>query len=89
MSKTNLKGIEGTHIPYHPDYSAEDNDPLQGICSISVVLLSIGEVLSYVSHHLNTITDALLCDLVEHIPPLLLSHLNQAPKQSLTMCYAL
>ncbi|KAL0958818.1 hypothetical protein HGRIS_014137 [Hohenbuehelia grisea] len=26
-----LIGIEGTHITYHPDYSPEDDDPLQGI----------------------------------------------------------
>ena len=26
-----LKGIEGTYITYHPDYSLEDDDPLQGI----------------------------------------------------------
>ncbi|KAJ7184367.1 Spc98 family-domain-containing protein [Mycena filopes] len=26
-----LMGIEGTHITFHPDYSAEDDDPLQGI----------------------------------------------------------
>ncbi|KAH9830213.1 Spc98 family-domain-containing protein [Rhodofomes roseus] len=26
-----LMGIEGTHIVYHPDYSAEDDDPLQGV----------------------------------------------------------
>ena len=26
-----MKGIESTHIVYHPDYSAEDDDPLQGV----------------------------------------------------------
>ncbi|KAI5885633.1 uncharacterized protein SCHCODRAFT_02681692 [Schizophyllum commune H4-8] len=26
-----LMGIEGTHITHHPDYSPEDDDPLQGI----------------------------------------------------------
>ncbi|KAJ6500592.1 gamma-tubulin complex, DGRIP84/SPC97 component [Mycena sanguinolenta] len=26
-----LMGIEGTYITFHPDYSAEDDDPLQGI----------------------------------------------------------
>ena len=26
-----LKGIEGTYITFHPDYSPEDDDPLQGI----------------------------------------------------------
>lgn len=26
-----VKGIESTHIVYHPDYSAEDDDPLQGV----------------------------------------------------------
>ncbi|KAF5309010.1 hypothetical protein D9619_013561 [Psilocybe cf. subviscida] len=26
-----LIGIEGTHITYHPEYSPEDDDPLQGI----------------------------------------------------------
>ncbi|KAI6026497.1 Spc98 family-domain-containing protein [Pisolithus microcarpus] len=26
-----LMGIEGVHITYHPDYSPEDDDPLQGI----------------------------------------------------------
>ncbi|KIJ09112.1 hypothetical protein PAXINDRAFT_172617 [Paxillus involutus ATCC 200175] len=26
-----LMGIEGTYITYHPDYSPEDDDPLQGI----------------------------------------------------------
>ncbi|KAL4063463.1 Spc98 family-domain-containing protein [Scleroderma citrinum] len=26
-----MMGIEGTHILYHPDYSPEDDDPLQGI----------------------------------------------------------
>ncbi|KAF8908113.1 gamma-tubulin complex, DGRIP84/SPC97 component [Gymnopilus junonius] len=26
-----LSGIEGTYITYHPDYSPEDDDPLQGI----------------------------------------------------------
>ncbi|PFH47040.1 hypothetical protein AMATHDRAFT_77395 [Amanita thiersii Skay4041] len=26
-----LIGIEGTYITYHPDYSSEDDDPLQGI----------------------------------------------------------
>ncbi|KAH6904213.1 gamma-tubulin complex component 2 [Coprinopsis sp. MPI-PUGE-AT-0042] len=26
-----LTGIEGEHITYHPDYSPEDDDPLQGI----------------------------------------------------------
>ncbi|EGO19871.1 hypothetical protein SERLADRAFT_418154 [Serpula lacrymans var. lacrymans S7.9] len=26
-----LMGIEGTHITYHPEYSPEDDDPLQGI----------------------------------------------------------
>jgi gamma-tubulin complex component 2 len=25
------KGIEGTYITYHPDFSLEDDDPLQGI----------------------------------------------------------
>ena len=25
------QGIEGTHVTYHPDYSPEDDDPLQGI----------------------------------------------------------
>ena len=26
-----LKGIEGTYITYHPDYSPEDDDPLSGV----------------------------------------------------------
>lgn len=25
------QGIEGTYITFHPDYSPEDDDPLQGI----------------------------------------------------------
>ena len=26
-----LQGIEGTYITYHPDYSADEDDPLNGI----------------------------------------------------------
>ena len=26
-----IEGIEGTYITFHPDYSPEDDDPLQGI----------------------------------------------------------
>ncbi|KAL1738690.1 gamma-tubulin complex component protein, partial [Schizophyllum fasciatum] len=26
-----LMGIQGTHITHHPDYSPEDDDPVQGI----------------------------------------------------------
>lgn len=25
------QGIEGIYVTYHPDYSVEDDDPLQGI----------------------------------------------------------
>jgi gamma-tubulin complex component 2 len=66
----NIKGIEGTHITHHPDHSAEDDDPLQGIRF--VVSPSLGQALSCVSHHsyLNTVTDASLRDLVERILPL-------------------
>ncbi|KAF8664129.1 hypothetical protein AX16_000819 [Volvariella volvacea WC 439] len=30
-----LMGIEGTYLTYHPDYSPEDDDPLQGIKFVS------------------------------------------------------
>lgn len=26
-----FKGIEGTYVTFHPEYSLEDDDPLQGI----------------------------------------------------------
>ena len=26
-----MQGIEGAYITFHPEYSAEDDDPLQGI----------------------------------------------------------
>lgn len=45
----NLKGIEGIYITHHPDYSAEDDDPLQGIRF--VVSSSLGQVLPCVFLH--------------------------------------
>jgi gamma-tubulin complex component 2 len=38
-----MKGVEGTYITFDPEYSPEDDDPLQGIRFM--VSTSLGEIL--------------------------------------------
>src|SRR5258705_653110 len=66
-----LKGIEGTYITYHPEYSLEEDDPLQGIRF--VVSPSLGATFKDISQQaglLNIKSDSSLSDLVERILPL-------------------
>lgn len=67
-----MKGIEGIYITFHPEYSVEDDDPLQGIRFVaspslgpSYVPLTFGAVLMS-----SGTIDASLRDLVERILPL-------------------
>jgi gamma-tubulin complex component 2 len=64
-----FKGIQGIHITHHPDYSPEDDDPLQGIRFVASS--SLGQPFSSVpSKTSNASTDPSLRDLVERILPL-------------------
>lgn len=44
--------MEGTHILYHPDYSPEDDDPLQGIRF--VIASPLGKSVHSQSYHKDT-----------------------------------
>jgi gamma-tubulin complex component 2 len=70
-----LQGIEGTHVTYHPDYSPEDDDPLQGIRF--VVSSPLGKFLSRyrgvsASYQMANVLslDPSLRDLTERVLPL-------------------
>jgi gamma-tubulin complex component 2 len=62
------QGIEGNYVTYHPDYSPEDDDPLQGIRF--VVSSSLGMPLLQPLISIDYSIDSSLRDLVERILPL-------------------
>lgn len=65
-----MKGVEGTSITFHPEYSPEDDDPLQGIRFVISSSLGENHQLIRIYSNAEPSIDPSLRDLVERILPL-------------------